>query len=197
MGSVFDSTATSWTTTLFKQKSTPPLYFGTWTRDYWLQFHASGKAQKYRKTNGVVADTIFHQLLSGTGYFRTPRLVHHLISIGSNWVASNTNTDTVTINGTYTWAGIDTIVAAARKGRDLTRTITLKFDNVKGPRGVRLARSLKTSGTIEGTYTATVTLPGGATHTVTRTFTIVIGGGDATFTLDGTQFVADLDTGNH
>ena len=198
VGKQYDSTTMSWTTTTYKERSLLPLYYGVWTRVHWLQFRANGNAQKFRVTNGVIADTILHQLTGGTGYFYTPRLVHHLISIGSNWVASNTNTDTVTLNGSYTWSGVDTIEApAARKGRVLNHTISLTFVNVKGPRGTRLVRSEKTSGTITGTYTATVTVPGKAPYTVTETFTIVLGGGDATFSIGGTKFVSDLATGDH
>jgi hypothetical protein len=194
----YDSATVSWTTTTYKEEATLPLYYGKWTRVHWLQFRANGNAQKFRTTNGVIADTILHQLTGGTGYFYTPRLVHHLVSIGSNWVVSNTNTDTVTINGSYNWSGVDTIQApAARKGRVLNHTIALTFVNVRGPRGPRLARSVKTSGTITCTYTATVTVPGKAPYTVTETFTIVLGGGAATFSIGGTNFISDLASGDH
>ena len=199
IGKEYDSATVSWTTTTFKEQSNLPLYYGIWTRVHWLQFRSNGNAQKFRLTNGVVADTILHQLdsLGNTGYFYTPRLVHHLLSLSSSWVASNTNTDTVTINGWYKWSGIDTIEVAARKGRVLNHTIVLTFENVTGPGGTRLAHSEKTSGTIQCTYTATVTVPGKTPYTVTKTFTILLGGGDATFSIDGTKFVSDLATGDH
>ena len=198
VASEYDSTSMSWITNTFKTQSNLPLYYGIWTRIHVLQFRGDGNAQKFRVTNGVVADTIHHQLTGGTGYFFTPRLVHHLLSIGSNWIVSNTNTDTVTINGSYNWSGIDTIQApAARKGRVLVHTIALTFVDVKGPRGARIARSAKTSGTITCTYTATVTVPGKASYIVTKTFTIILGGGDATFSIDGTKYISDLATGDH
>ena len=200
VGKQYDSSTVSWTTTTFKERSNLPLYYGVWTRVHWLQFRTNGTAQKFRTTNGVVADTILHQLdpLGNTGYFYTPRLVHHLLSISSNWIASNTNTDTVTINGSYKWSGIDTIEAPfARKGRVLNHTITLTFVNVKGPTGARLARSEKTSGEIDARYQATVTTPAGTTYTVDKSFTIILGGGDATFSIDGSKFVSDLATGDH
>ena len=199
-GAVYNDSTMSWTMTLIKGDSLlSPAYYSYWTRVYWLQFRANGKPQKFRVTNGVAADTILHQLdsLGSTGYFRTPRLVHHLVSISSNWIASNTNTDTVTINGTYRWSGIDTIKAATRNGRVLNRIISLTFVNVEGPKGARLARSEKTSGTIIVDYSATVTVPGKASYQVTKTFTLVLGGGDATFSIDGSKFVSDLATGDH
>ena len=197
-GATYDSTTMSWTMTLTKGDSLLlPLYYGYWTRVYWLQFRANGQPQKTRNTNGVPADTIEHKLLGGTGYFFTPRLVHHLISISSDWTASNVKTDTVTVNGTYSWSGTDTIKVLARKGTVLVRTITLDFQNVRGPKGARRTRSDATSGTISGTYDATVTTPAGVVRHVDKTFTIVLGSGDARFSIDGFSFVSDLGTGDH
>jgi hypothetical protein len=193
----YDPATQSWSVSLYKLRSIAPLYYGLWTRNYWHQFRANGKAQQFRITGGVTADTILHKLLGGTGYYYTPRLVHHLHAISSNWVVSNTNTDTVTINGTYARSGVDTIKAAARAGRVFDHALTLNFINVKGPRGLRYARSEKTTGTIQGTYTATVTIPGNAPFTTTKTFTIVLNGGMGTFTVDGTTYSADLATGDH
>jgi len=193
----YDSTAVAWTISVFKQKSLLPLYYGVWTRNYWYQFSANGNPQKFRVTGTVVADNVKHKLTGGTGYFFTPRLVHHLRSIGSDWTASNTNTDTVTINGTYSRAGVDTILAAARKGTVLDHTLSLNFINVTGPRGSRWNRSEKTNGTIQGTYTATITAPGKEPVTMTKTINITLGGGNATFSVDGTRYVADLATGDH
>jgi len=193
----YDSTAVAWTVSVFKQKSLLPLYYGVWTREYWHQFSANGHPQKFRITGNVVADNVKHKLTGGTGYFFTPRLVHRLRSISSYWTASNTNTDTITINGTYSRAGVDTVLAALRKGTVLDHMLSLNFINVKGPRGSRLDRSEKTSGTIEGTYTATITVPGKDPVTITRMFTITLGGGNATFSVDGTRYIADLATGDH
>lgn len=195
----YDSTTATWTMYLLRQKSALPLYFGLWTRTYTLQFRANGRPQKFRAVGGSVADSIIHKTISTgcTGYFWTPRLVHHLVSLSGNWTASNTNTDTVTINGLYSWSGIDTIKATARSGRVINRTISLTFSNVRGPRGMRRDRSSATSGTITGTYSATITVPGKAPYTVTKTFTIILGGGNAAITIDGTKYTADLATGDH
>ena len=197
-GATYDPATMSWTMTLVKKDSLLlPLYYGYWTRNYWFQFRANGQPQKYGNTNSVLADTIEHRLLGGTGYFFTPRLVHHLISISSDWTASSIKTDTVTINGTYSWTGTDTIKVLARKGTVLVRTITLNFQNVRGPKGPRRAQSDATSGTISGTYDATVTTASGVQHHITRTFIIVLGGGKAKFSIDEFSFVSDLGTGDH
>jgi len=197
-GAVYNSTTMSWEKTVVKGDSLLyPAYYGYWTRIYWLQFRANGAPQEFRKTNNVAADTIHHQTLGGSGHFWTPRLVHHLAGISSDWIASGTNTDTVTINGTYTWSGIDTIKTTGRAGRVLNRTIALTFSNVKGPRGPRVARSAETSGTIDVVYTATVLVPGKAPYQVNESFSIELGGGNATFSIEGTKFVSDLATGVH
>lgn len=193
----YDSTAVAWTLSVFKQKTLLPLYYAVWTRDYWYQFSANGHPQEFRITGNVVADNIKHKLTGGTGYFFTPRLVHHLRSISSDWTASNTNMDTVTINGSYSRAGVDTILAASRKGTVLDHVLLLNFINVKGPRGSRLNRSEKTSGTIQGTYTATVTVPRKDPVTILKTITITLGAGNATFSVDGIRYIADLATGDH
>jgi hypothetical protein len=193
----YDSTAMAWTVSVYKQKSTPPFSYGIWTRNYWHQFSANGQAQKFRITGNVVADNIKHKLTSGTGYFFTPRLIHHLRAISSDWTAAETNTDTMTINGTYTRSGVDTVVATLRKGTVLEHSLSLTLLNVKGPRGSRLNRSEKTSGTIQGTYTATISAPGKEPITITKTISITLGGGTATFSVDRTRFVSDLTTGDH
>ena len=194
----FDNTTTQWTMNLYKQMS-GLLYYGIWKREYQYQFIANGKAQEFRApTGGSVADSILHQIIQSgcSGYFLTPRLTHHLISLSAKWVASNTNTDTVTINGTYTRSGVDTITSVARKGRVLVNSLSLTFKNVKGPRGLRLIRSEKTSGEIDGILIATVTVPGNAPFTITKTFTIILSGGSATYTIDTTPYVRDLATGD-
>jgi hypothetical protein len=193
----YDPVTKTWSIFLYRQKAILPAYYGVWTRNYWHQFRANGQAQQFRVTGGVASDTILHKLLSGTGYYWTPRLVHHLHAISSNWTVSNTNTDTVTINGTYARSGVDTIKTAARNGTVLDHALTLNFINVKGPRGLRYVRSDKTSGTIQGTYSATVTIPGQTPFTTTKTFTITLSGGTGTFTVDGTTYNADLATGDH
>ena len=195
----YDSLTSSWTFTLVKGDSALlPLYYGYRTRNHWLQFRANGVPQKFRITKGAAADTILHQLTGGTGFFWTPRLIHHLTSIGSNWVVSGTNTDTITINGSYEWAGTDSIVIAGkRQGDRIDRALTLQFINVRGPKGTRYSHSEHTSGTIHVTYDATITTPGGATHHYSISFDIVLGGGYANFSLDGTAFKADLANGDH
>jgi hypothetical protein len=185
----FNSRDTSWSLYVYRNRGN-----NVWSRSYRHQFIGpSGKAQAVR----VGAVLIKHQLLSGTGHFQTLRLIHDLTSISSNWTASINADTTVTINGTYSRAGRDSVILGARKGTLMTDSLSLTFTDVKGPRGSRLSRSENTRGTISGVYIATVSVPGKATRTITKTFTITLGGGNATFTIDGTKFTADLATGDH
>jgi hypothetical protein len=185
----FNTRDTSWSLYVYRNRGT-----NVWSRSYRHQFiGASGKAQATR----VGAILIKHQLLSGTGHFQTLRLIHDLTSISSNWTASINADTTVTINGTYYRAGRDSVILGSRKGTLLTDSLSLTFTNVKGPRGSRLNRSEKTSGTISGVYIATISVPGKATRTITKSFTITLGGGNAVIAIEGTTYTADLATGDH
>jgi hypothetical protein len=186
----FNTSDTSWSLYIYRDRGTT----ARWSRSYKHQFIGpSGKAQAAR----VGAVLIKHQLLSGTGHFQTLRLIHDLTSISSNWTASINADTTVTINGTYSRAGRDSVILGSRKGTLMTDSLSLTFTNVKGPRGSRLSRSEKTSGTISGVYIATLSVPGKATRTITKTFTITLGGGNAVITIEGTTYTADLATGDH
>lgn len=185
----FNASDTSWSLYVYRNRGA-----NVWSRSYRHQFIGpSGKAQAFRA--GAVL--IKHQLLSGTGHFQTLRLIHDLTSISSNWTASINSDTTVTINGTYSRAGRDSVIFGLRKGTLMTDSLSLTFADVKGPRGSRLNRSEKTSGTIRGVYMATLSVPGKATRTITKTFTITLGGGNAVITIEGTTYTADLATGDH
>ena len=185
----FNANDTSWSLYIYRARA-----IGWWSRTYWHQFIGSnGKAQQSR----VGAVTVKHKIVSGSGHFQTLRLIHDLTSLSSNWTANLNADTTVTINGTYARSGRDSVILGTRKGSKFVSALSLTFTDVKGPRGSRMNRSEKTSGKIEGVHTATVTVPGKAPFTITKTFTITLGGGSATFTIDGTKFTADLSTGNY
>ena len=127
----FNMRDTSWSLYVYRNRGT-----NVWSRSYRHQFIGpSGKAQALR----VGAVFIKHQLLSGAGHFQTLRLIHDLTSISSNWTASINADTTVTINGTYSRAGRDSVILGARKGTLMTDSLSLTFIDVKGPRGSRLA----------------------------------------------------------
>jgi hypothetical protein len=103
----------------------------------------------------------------------------------------------VTINGSFFRSGVDTIKSAGRTGRILSDSLSLSFENVRGPRGPRHSRSEGTRGTIVVFFSANVTTAKGLKYSITRTFTIVLNGGYAEFSIDGFRFRSDLGSGNH
>jgi hypothetical protein len=189
---VFNTADTTWTVYVSRERTNGLTYYGKWYRVFWFQFiGVDGKAQLVRSAQTA---TVKHKILQGAGIFFTPRLTSYLKSITSDWVATNTNTDTVTINGTFSKSGIDS--SKVRYKRIFDHTLTLNFSNVKGPKGTRLNYYLKYSGTITGTYSATVTNRDGKTFTYTKNISIIIGGGVGTYTIDGTAYKVDLATGD-
>ena len=186
----FNASDTSWSLYVYRERGIT----ATWSRSYKHQFIGlNGKAQA--APAGAVL--VKHQLLTGTGHFQTFRLIHDLTGISSNWTASINADTTATINGTYTRAGRDSVISGSRIHTLMTDSLSLTFTDVKGPRGTRLSRSEKTSGTISGIYAATISVPGKVTKKITKSFTITLGGGKATLTIDGNTFSADLTTGEH
>ena len=185
----YNASDTSWSLYVYRQRGV-----SWWLRNYWHQFvGSSGKAQAQR--SGAVK--INHKLLNGGGHFQTLRLIHDLQSISSNWTAALNGDTTVTINGTYNRSGRDSLILGNRKGTTLASSLSLTLKNVTGPRGRRVARSAATSGTIDVVYSVTITVPGKTPVTRTKSFTITLGGGNASFAIDGTNYTADLDTGDH
>ncbi len=194
----YNPSDTSWSIYIHRERgSANGLVYGTWSRNYWVQFLDSlDVPQPLRYYNGHAAAAIHWKTLSGTGYFHNPRVAHVLDSLSSNWLATGTNTDTVTLNGTMRRVASDTI-KTHNMLRVSTHTLQVTFVDVKGPRGSRFDPALKYSGTITVVYTGTVTFIRGtayAEHNVNRTFTINLGTSEMTSN-DGKVFSIDLANG--
>ncbi len=196
----YDS-STGWWTVNVDRTRTGVLSYTHYTRVYMHQFlDKNGVFHKRYIDLGDTAYSVNHHIVSGTGVFYNPWLSHKLNSLSCEWVATNTNTDTVTINTTspYSRAAVDTVFGAGGGVRTLDHSITLNFINVKGPRGTGLDWYLKTSGTITGHYHATVTFTKGTAyneHTIDRDFIITLGGPTIIIVIGGTTFHADVLTG--
>jgi len=206
----YDSITGWWTLTLDRQRGLASgYYYAEIHRAYQYQFlNSKGAFQKFWRvdnSNGTVdtAYTMNHKIITGTGRHQTRRLAQNLISLSGEWQAMGTNTGTVTINTVnntpYTRHGIDTVKTLSAT-RTMDHTLKLTFTNVKGPRGSRFEVAQKTSGTITGHYEATVSFTRGElykTRTVTRDFTITLGGGNgrAAIVVDNTTYTADIQTG--
>jgi hypothetical protein len=166
-------------------------------RVYQYQFlNAGGTAQRRFVVSGDTARTINFKILRGIGYHRTPRRVHRLDSLGGNWVVTNAHLSTVTITGsagTYYRRGIDTLTtSAATRTHDNTLRITSL--SVTRTRGL----SPTVSGTISGTYEATITFLRGDVYrerSVSREFTVTYTGDETRVGVGGRNFRFDRQFG--
>jgi hypothetical protein len=195
---VYDAATGWWTATLTRTRLAPGLGYAAYVyRVYQYQFlNAGGVAQRRWVVNGDTARTINFKILRGTGYHRTPRRVHRLDSLSGNWVVTNAHLPTVTITGstdTYYRRGIDTLTTSAATR---THDNTLRITNlaVTRTRGV----SPTVSGTMTGTYVATITFLRGEVYrerSVSREFTVTYTDDEARVGVGGRNFRFDRQFG--
>ncbi len=212
--SSYDAATGWWTMNVAHEKNTPSdQYYTKLSRTYKIQYLKNNVPQKYwRVQNGIAVDTanvIKKIVVSGAGEYKTPRIHHTLKSITASFIATNTNTEIVTVNSDapYIRAGYD-VITTANAVRTLDHTVALTFVGVTGPRlrpnssmFTRRNLSNQTAGTINGTYAATVTVQRGTAYnekTINRTFTVTLGGGTGTIGIngDGRSFTSNLQTGD-
>jgi hypothetical protein len=207
---VYDSLSGWWTVTIDRSKSGMQMS-GFVKRIYQYQFSKNGIIQKLRVTSTDTATTVKFKIIDGSGYFSNLRMKHYLTKVHGGWTVTDLNKDTVTLNSdtVYVRTGVDTIIT-----RNMVRTFdhTLritKMTDVRGPR-FRLNRdnftiwrnnfSKAISGTVEGTFYASITFSNGDLYkerTIDKTFTITLGGGEGSigFGGDGRKFGCDLGIG--
>lgn len=161
------------------------------TRVYFVKFiNNSGVAQRRYIVGTDTARSMIFRILYGRGYHRTPFRVHRLDSLAGDWVVTNLNTPVVTVNGTYYRSGTDTL-----RTRNAERThdnaLSATFTNVTRPRRGLGGTSDAISGTISGTYTATITFTNGDLYkerSFSKPFTIDLSGTDADININGRRF---------
>jgi hypothetical protein len=211
--SSYDPVTGWWTLTVTHEKnSSSDQYYTKLSRTYKIQFLKNNVPQRYwRVQNGAGIDTanvIKKIVVSGTGEYRTPHVHHILKSVTASFIATNTNTDVITVNSDapYVRSGLDTITTA-NAVRTLDHTVSMTFTNITGPRlrpaSVMFTRKNlmnQTTGTITGVYTANVTVQRGSTYkekTIEREFTVTLGNGEGTIGIhgDGRRFKTNLLTG--
>ena len=140
-------------------------------------------------------------ILSGTARAVTPRGTHRLTRLVADFAVTTLADELVTVNGTTTRETADSL-RSPRGTRTVVAAVALRLADVRGPRGVEEGWHRAVSGTITGTYRATVTTTArGGTPTVrevTRDIAITLprGGSDlAEIRLGGRLFHADRRTG--
>lgn len=202
--STFDAATGTWTITLTRERGAQSgAHYAKITRVYEYRFlNKDGMPQKYWRVpnpgSGIdTAASMTFRIVSGTGEHRTPHLSQRLIAIGGNWTATGLNTDTITINGTYSRSAADTLTTR-NSVRTLENALSLNFSNIKAPRGKRSEMAAKATGTITGTYDATITFTRGSLYSdkeISREISVTLAGGNATIGIGGKAFVGMLGLG--
>ena len=195
----YDSVNGVWTITVSRERGIlTGLFYASISRKYTAQFlNANGQPQKFFITDGDTAHTVNFAIVEGSGNHKTLRLFQELTELSASFVATGTNTGTVTINGTYHRAAMDEITTL-RAERTLDHALDLSFIDVTGPRGSRSDLSRKVSGRITGTYTATATFTRGDAYSeqnIQRDINIVLGDGQAQIAVNGQGYTSDVETG--
>lgn len=207
----YDSTTGWWTVTVDRSRSNS-ITSGSFQRVYQFQFLKDGTVQKLRIEGSDTANTMKFKIVSGSGYFVGPRVKHHLTDLKGAWTVTDLDKDTVTLNSdtTYVRSGVDSIITRNMQ-RTFTHTLNITaMTDVRGPK-FRFGRdnyatwrgnfSKAVSGTLEGTFKATITFQNGDLYrerSIDRSFTVTLGGGDGdiSFGGNGPKFSCDLGSGH-
>ncbi len=203
----YDSTTGFWTVSIDRSRQGNQVS-ASFSRVYKYQYLKNGIFQKNYITGSDTATTMKFEIVSGTGYFKNPRVSHRLLSLSGSWIATNINKDTITVNSVtaYKRSAVDSITTRNAL-RALSHELTLNLTDVKGPRfkNVFLATDPKRalfanaiSGTATGTYKATISVQRGSLYnerTVDKSFTITFGNGEGKIGVGGMMFPFDMKGG--
>lgn len=163
---------------------------------------------QFRKSNGepqvsyiVGTDTAYSiqfNIVSGSGYHRTPRISQHLTELEGDFLAMGTNKNSVVINGSYLRSAIDTITTM-RATRVVDHTLDLTYTDITIGRDAPGEAWQNMSGSITGTYTADIEFISGSaygeTH-VERNIDVTVTGGTATIHIRGMSYICNLQDGD-
>jgi len=167
-------------------------------RKYTLQFcNVLGTPQKYYVTDSDTASTVYFNVKSGSGVFKTRRIHQQLDSLTAAWTISDANLPLVTVSGTYYRAAVDTI-SGFNKVRTSDNWLELSFTDIVAPRGHHTNFYSAVSGSISGLFHADITFTSGTAYnetTIDRNINIILGSGRGDITLGTNHFKADLSTG--
>lgn len=173
-------------------------HYGKFHRIYTLQFlDENNNPLMHRISETDTAYTALFKTVSAEGIFRNKRISHKLNDLNIDWVVSDINTDTLTINGTFYRAGFDSLTTKNHI-RTSDHQLEMELLDVRGPRGSRLDISQKVSGEITGTFDAEITFIKGEAYQekiVHKEFVIDITGGTSTIIVDDETFNYDNESG--
>lgn len=196
---VYDDATGTWTITIERERGEiDGVPYASFTRVYTLRFlDADGNPQERYLVDESVANTMEFNIVSGDGLHRTFRVEHTLDELVGQFVITDTHTDLVTINGTYLRSGSHHL-DNDRFTRDHVSTLNLELVDVQAPRGAARDLSEAVSGTVTGTYEATITFVRGDDYTereIYREFTVDLGDGEAVMQMSQERYRARLKTG--
>ncbi len=196
----YDSISKIWTVVVIKNRNNNDgSQTAHFTRTYTHQFlNKDGEPQKRWITEGDTAHSIIFNILNGSGEVHKPKMSHYLNSISGSWTATNTHTDEVTLDGSYQRAALDSIFHN-NGTRVSDHQVQMTLIDVIGPRGSRRDLSQKVSGTLKGTYTATITVTkskGVMIREVEHDITVVIEDGQLDIQIDKEAYSASADEGD-
>jgi len=167
-------------------------------RTYTVQFiNDAGQPQMHWIVASDTASTINFTIIEGQGRHKTPRLSQELKNLEGTFVATGTNTDIITVNGTYKRAAVDTITTE-RFTRIHDFQTELTITDLTGPRGSKRDLSQKLSGTITGTHTAQVTFKNDDIYkekTINCDINITINDGNASISVNKEIYTSNISTG--
>ncbi len=195
----YDESTGTWTLKIERERGVEgAVPYGTWTRVFTYRFlNSEGQPQKFFVAENDTATSIVFNIVDGDGYYKNFRMSHDLKEIQGSFVATGTNTDMVTINGTYKRAAVDTLTTE-KFTRISDHALELTIIDLKGPKGSRRNLAQKVSGSITGTFHADISFDGErgyAEKTVDKDIKIVIDDGEATIDVNGNLYVADVENG--
>lgn len=195
----YDESTGVWTLVVQRERGVQgEVPFGYWDRIFTYQFlNVDGQPQKNFITDSDTARTINYEIVEGDGYHKNFRLTHDLKEIQGVFVATDVNTDFVTVNGTYMRAAVDTITTESFT-RISDHVLNVTVTDLVGPKGSRRDLSKKMSGTITGTFHADIVFDGErgyAEKTVDKDVNIVIGEGEAEISVGGKKYWSNVRTG--
>ena len=194
---VYNATTQKWTGVLFRVKISS-MGYGAWIyRKMEWQFKKGAVPQQNFITSVDTASSIDFKILEGKASAKTPKLNHTVDSLTASWTITNTNTPTVTINGNVYRSAYDTVTT-----RNVTRTLrnflSLTYTNVTATRGNRATVASTASGTVTGTFDATVTFLKGTSYsekTIHRDINVTFSGGTGSISVGGKTFNCNMGIG--
>ncbi len=197
----YDEAEGLWTAVFDCERGDPDgRFYASFDRTATYRFlDATGQPQPER----AGAASAEYAVLSAENLFRSPRGVHALQSLTSDFTVTDLDADLVTVNGTVQRAATDTL-RGPRGERTLAYELDATLDDVRGPRVAPRRWRQAVDGTISGTLRAmlTRTPTGGPTSAVEidEAFTIVFpvtpsGDRVARIALGGREYRADVETG--